>query len=393
MADPVRKAKAVRVSKLGAFTRKKNHLTQLLEGGARSVKLKEVYGDLTDAFKDLEIAQENLLIELPEDGLETELAYLDAPAAVLSDLDLRVSTSEQTEEQSRIQQQTEANEATKKQEFEVAKAALKAKIEGFGKPSVNLISLSNEKKISFGDMRSEIKKLEESLAKLMEERVKLGNMDPTADLSSFRDMFNNLVVVEIDTCKRVAMEYLKDDITAVPIVSEVSPTGGSGSGFTFSSTKRETVMLPKFSGDERTAFLKYPIWRKQWSEHIQEYEEKYRATMLMTHLDDKAQLQIVGLETEYDAAIKQLDSYYVDAKKVIKACLDEIKSSPVVAQFDYKGLVAYKKILVNNHARLKASNLEHEMSNTAVMGVLLRKFPIHEAVEWQKFLSEQDKTE
>ena len=80
--------------------------------------------------------------------------------------------------------------------------------------------------------------------------------------------------------------------------------------------------------------------------------------------------------------IKQLDKYYVDAKKVIKACLDEIKSSPTMGQFDYKGLVAYKKILVNNHARLKASNLEHEMSNTATMGVLLRKFPIHEAVEW-----------
>ena len=48
------------------------------------------------------------------------------------------------------------------------------------------------------------------------------------------------------------------------VVSTVADvTGGgrdrSGSGTNFSTTKRETVMLPKFSGDEKTAFLKYSI--------------------------------------------------------------------------------------------------------------------------------------
>ena len=47
MADSVKKAKAIRISKLGAFTRKKNHLAQLLDGGADSAKLKDVYADLT----------------------------------------------------------------------------------------------------------------------------------------------------------------------------------------------------------------------------------------------------------------------------------------------------------------------------------------------------------
>ena len=113
MADSVKKAKAIRVSKLGTSTRKKNHLTQLLEGGANSIKLKEVYGDLSAAFKELEAAQENLLVELPEDGLEAELLYLDAPAVALSDLDLRVSTAAQTEKEGQLQQQSEADEALK----------------------------------------------------------------------------------------------------------------------------------------------------------------------------------------------------------------------------------------------------------------------------------------
>ena len=96
-----------------------------------------------------------------------------------------------------------------------------------------------------------------------------------------------------------------------------SGSGGSSSGSSgsVSTTKRETVMLPHFSGDEKSAYLKYPVWKKQWDNHILEYEAKYRATMLMNHLDEKAQLQIVGLENDYEEAIKKLDSYYVDAKK------------------------------------------------------------------------------
>jgi len=83
------------------------------------------------------------------------------------------------------------------------------------------------------------------------------------------------------------------------VCRDSSVSGGSLSGGRpFSTTKRETVMLPHFSGDERTAYLKYPIWKKQWDTHIQEYEDKYRSTMLLNHLDEKAQLQIVGLETD-----------------------------------------------------------------------------------------------
>ena len=226
----MKKAKAVRISKLGAFTRKKNHLVQLLDGGAVSVKLQEVYLDLSNAFKDLEKAQEDLLVELAEDQIDTELTYLDAPAVVLSDMDLRVSTAAQTEKQSQIAQQTEADETLRIQEFTAAQASFRAKLEGFGKPSANLSLLSSEKNISYADMRLEVKKLEDSQNKLLEERVKLVNMDPTADLSAFIDMFNNMVVVEVDNCKRIALEYLKGDTSTALATTEVPSTGG-GTGW------------------------------------------------------------------------------------------------------------------------------------------------------------------
>ena len=59
-------------------------------------------------------------------------------------------------------------------------------------------------------------------------------------------------------------------------------------------------MFPLFSGDERTAYLKYPMWKKQWATQIVDYEERYRATMLLNHLDSKASERIIGLENDYD---------------------------------------------------------------------------------------------
>ena len=53
-------------------------------------------------------------------------------------------------------------------------------------------------------------------------------------------------------------------------------------------TKKETVSLPVFCGDESSAYLKYPVWTKQWASHIADYEEKYREAMLLSNLDSKA---------------------------------------------------------------------------------------------------------
>ena len=114
--------------------------------------------------------------------------------------------------------------------------------------------------------------------------------------------------------------------------------------------------------------------------------------MLLNHLDSKAKEQIIGLENEYDKAIESLDKYYNDAKKVVKACLDEIKGHSVIHSFDYKLLVSFKKCLINNFTRLKACDLDHELSNTAALGVLIRKLPIQEAVDWQKYLAKKDKS-
>ena len=71
--------------------------------------------------------------------------------------------------------------------------------------------------------------------------------------------------------------------------------------------------------------------------------------MLLNSLDSKAKEVIVGYETSYSEAISKLEKYYGDSNKLVKACLDEIRSHPNVQQYDYKSLVSYKKVLVNTN--------------------------------------------
>ena len=104
------------------------------------------------------------------------------------------------------------------------------------------------------------------MAKLHETKAKVIKLNPAADLVAVHEQFNSLVVDEVDSCKRIVLEYVKD----APAVVSDAVTGGGRSRSGFSTSKRETVMLPKFSGEEKTAYLKYPVWKQQWDDHIQE---------------------------------------------------------------------------------------------------------------------------
>ena len=63
------------------------------------------------------------------------------------------------------------------------------------------------------------------------------------------EQFNSRVVDVVEQCKQVALEYLRDDTTTA-----MDTGGGTDRRSSFSTTKRETVMLPKFSGEEKNCF-------------------------------------------------------------------------------------------------------------------------------------------
>ena len=145
MVDENKRAKVTRTNKLSAFTRKKNHLKQLLDGGAQSVKLEEVYRELLDAFKILEQAQEEFMLIVDEDNMADEAAYLDEPSEILSQFDLQVNQAKETQKKVASdlekQQKIDDDKVAKEREYSVALAIFKANITSFGKPSVHLLTL------------------------------------------------------------------------------------------------------------------------------------------------------------------------------------------------------------------------------------------------------------
>ena len=178
MAD-VKKAKLIRTNKLAAFTRKSNHLQQLIDGGAQGPKLKEAYVELADAYKVLENAHEEFMLVIEDDAvMETEATYLDNPSSVLSQMDLRVSqavenqdkVAKDTEKEAENQRKLAEKEAEQKNKCERAKAAFRTGVESFGKPSGNLTQLSEAKTISFSDMRAELSKIESSCAEILKKK-------------------------------------------------------------------------------------------------------------------------------------------------------------------------------------------------------------------------------
>ena len=177
--------------------------------------------ELADAYKVLENAHEEFMLVLEDDAvMETEATYLDNPSLVLSHMDLRVSqavenqdkVAKDTEKEAENQRKLAEKEAEQKNKCERAKAAFRTGVESFGKPSGNLTQLSEAKTISFSDMRAELSKIESSCAEILKKKEEILTLEPTADMGAFNDMFNSLVVDEVDRCKRVALQYLKDTL-------------------------------------------------------------------------------------------------------------------------------------------------------------------------------------
>ena len=44
----------------------------------------------------------------------------------------------------------------------------------------------------------------------------------------------------------------------------------------------------------------------------------------MSHIEEEAKKKIIGLESEYDMAMKKLEDFYGDEEKVVDACMEEM---------------------------------------------------------------------
>ena len=135
MAEQAKRAKINRKSKLGAFTRKHNHVQALVDGGAEREVLEKQYEELAEVFKEVENAHQELCMHLEEDDDDADESYLDEPSSRLSSIHVVISKAVTA---ANIAATAASESAAKEKEFQGSLANLKAGIESFGSPATNL---------------------------------------------------------------------------------------------------------------------------------------------------------------------------------------------------------------------------------------------------------------
>ena len=401
--------KKIRSQSLSHFTRSVNNIFSLLKESAPTDLVTAAFDKVQSCWGKLEAAQD-AFIEVTDIDIETDdagLKYLDEPGErhrqVLSryasflkkanedEVSFQQKKTEEFQKEEYDRREKEAEEAKaaaviKSREeagrkFEVASVEFDVAVDAFKRLNLGIKDVVSD--ASDNDRRREWQKLEKEFESLKNQLVALGSADPSKDLSGFEDKFIADVESPFVASQKWFMAELKESSTSI-----------ASSGLSRDlSTKKESVRLPSFKGDEKCSpFLRYSVWRKQWDALVFEYDEKWRAGLLWDHLDDMARNKFVGWETDYVQAISKLDLYYGDPLKVIACVMKEVMSQSVIADGDYTSLISYSVLLENNFNRLKNLSLEHEMSNTSAMSLIVRKFPRLTGEKWNEHLSKLTST-
>lgn len=282
----------------GVFTRARKGLMSLIQKGADDSVTLAARNPLVQCYFKLEEAHINNImaaqIDIEESQEDTN--YLDQPHQELTDALFMYGEF-----------------LERKEKFNSDAMVLEDCIFNFGSPAKNVSKLIKDG-IMFADMRIEIKRIEEMMQRLIERKNNLVSNSSGftgCDLEGLQTRLRKEVIKEAEKAKAIALQFLKESDYVLP-TSGAAGTGGRASHS--SNTKKEAVQLPKFASDKKggQAFLKNPIWLKNWNAQIIDYEEKYRASMLLSNIDNEDQKKIIGIDNKYVKAMDKLDKYYGD---------------------------------------------------------------------------------
>ena len=411
MAD---RAEVDRSNALRNFTRNLNTLNDLFEDSAVNELVTPQYEKVKQCFEKLEDAHDRFIsvVDISTINLETDdkgfqyideangkynealkkySSYLKTTDAVLRD-EAEQKEKAKAEAERETQQKLEEDRAEKEQQlrkaerhdkFVSAAAELRLALESFTR--VNTGFDSSLGAASLSDKRKEWNRIQSEFSTLKEQVIVVAGIDPSEDMTVINQKFAAETEKSFVDAKKWFLTALKDDVQSSPTLTpDPSPS------HMLSSTKKEPVKLPKFEGAlSASPFLKFPVWIERWEKLIVKYEEDWRPTILLDYLDDVAKEKFVGYESNYPEAIKRLKKFYADPRKVVSCVMKEVLSAEDIKHGDYSGLLSYVDVLEKNYNRLSNLGIEHEMSNTSTMSVILRKFPRAVAEKWVEHLSGQ----
>lgn len=387
MAEALALAKKRRSLAKSNFTRSFNALEVLIAGSETLLVVTPQFEKVKSCWEKLEAAQEEFIdrtnIDVDEDP--EGVKYLDGPGdaylramkayseyymRVEKDNDLNDQLKEDADKQAendRIEKENrerkEAEDKRKAEElravFETAKAEFTSMVVTF--KSMSLATKDSVDGAADSDKRSALSKLENEFQTVKSKLVHLSGIDPSEDIEAQKDSFAADVEIPFLAVQKDLLSQLKTSGGASqPVTSNNTNTNNT--------TRKESVKLPDFEGDEnKNPYLEFPTWKKRWDTLISEYDSKFHMGLLLEHVDESAKTHIVGLETDYNSSIAKLDKVYGDPRKVISCVVTEVMSQPSINEGDYSSLIRYSNTLTNNYTSLKNLNLTNEMSNNLAM--------------------------
>ena len=377
-------------AKIG-FTKNLNILSGLIDNDSQSFLVTEQFEKFKGCFQKLENAQE-AFIEVTDIDIENHadgLKFMDNPYeqynTVLARYSTYLKTSEETErtqskkkEEDDRASEKEVHRQETKEKFRCEAAKLEVAIDTFGRTNGKIEDSIADAPVS--DKRKEWQKIEAEFDSLKSLLLSVTELDPTEDTSAISKKFVDVVEKTYFDAKRWMMSQLKDSTEASSRPTTINDR----------TTKTEKIALPEFKGDEKESpYLKYPIWRKQWDSLISQYQDEWRDRLLFKHVDDVAKSKFIGYESNYEVAMKRLDSFFGNRDKVVACVMKEVHAAKDIVDGDYSGLLTYSSVLENNFNRLHSMKAEHEMSNTTIMTKVLRKFPRSVSEKWIEHLNGQ----
>ena len=293
------------------FTRNLNILTSLIDDQSQSFLVTEQFEKFKKCFQKLEETQEAFLNVTDIDDIENHadgLKFMDNPFeqynTALKAYSNYLKTSQELEhtqakkrEEDGLAAEKELQRQEAKEKFKCEAAKLEAAIDTFRQTNEKTQDSIIDAPAS--DKRQEWQKIEGDFDSLKSQLILLSGIDPTEDTSAITKKFEDVAVSTYTTVKQWMMPKLTEKSQQATVIE--------------GSSKTEKIALPEFKGDEKESpYLKYPIWRKQWDSLITQYQAEFRDRLLFKKVDDVARSKFIGYESNYEEAMKRLDSFYGD---------------------------------------------------------------------------------
>ena len=405
-------ADRVRTQCLRNFTRSLNSFDGLVKRKISIDLITAAFNKLQTSYEKLEVAQDEF-VAVATDGAEI-VDYLDEPSVKFqtalieygelqqkSTVEQREILQGQAEENQRIEEDRRAREeegakrveasrleAEKEVRLEAAIAEFNSGVAVFRRKIDSIRGVVAE--ASDADKREALRKLEIDFEDMRGKLVVLGGISKQDQYQECNEKFVRDAETPFIATQKWFLLQLKDSQTApLPTIAASVSSATSVS----SNTKKEAVTLPSFKGDLSSSpspYVMYPSWRSRWDLLIAEYEPKFRVNFLLERLDSDALEKVSGYEQDYSGAMKRLDSFYGDPLKVVSCIMSAVNAPLAISEGDYHGLITYSGVLEQNYNRLKCMELDHEMSNTSSMTMIIRKFPNSVAEKWAEHIVAQN---